>query len=67
MSKTLKRCPFCGSKVNLMNLMTPVPMFYCKNYEKCGAVVSFDNPKCNLSSSDEPKIEAWNRRVKADE
>lgn len=57
----LKKCPFCGSNVTLMTLFTGMKMFYCKNYKDCGAVVSFDNPKCNVS--DAAKINAWNRRV----
>ncbi|MBQ1790017.1 MAG: Lar family restriction alleviation protein, partial [Oscillospiraceae bacterium] len=44
----LKACPFCGSKVTLMNLRLPIKMFYCNNYRECGAVVSFNNNKCNL-------------------
>ena len=67
MANRIKNCPFCGNKADLMTLMTGIKVFYCRNYEKCGAVVSFDNPKCNLSTSDEPKIEAWNRRVADDE
>lgn len=56
----LKSCPFCGSRVQLMNLMTPLKMFYCTNYKDCGAVVSFDCRPCN--ASDKAKIDAWNRR-----
>ncbi len=33
----IKNCPFCGSKVELMNLATPIRMFYCTNYRECGA------------------------------
>ena len=42
-NEKLKPCPFCGSKVVLMNLVTPMQMFYCTNYQKCGAIVSFNN------------------------
>lgn len=58
----LKPCPFCGSRVEFMNLFTPMKMFYCTNYKDCGAVVSFDNPRCN-EGDDASKISAWNRRT----
>lgn len=58
----IKRCPFCGSEVSFMNLMTPMKMFYCTNYKECGAVVSFNNVACDLGG-DAPKIKAWNRRA----
>ena len=58
----LKPCPFCGSEVTFMNLMTPLKMFYCKNYRDCGAIVSFDNDAANRF--DGAKIKAWNRRAK---
>lgn len=58
----LKPCPFCGGRVTLMNLVTPIKMFYCTNYKDCGAVVSFDNDVCNLEAGDRHKIRAWNRR-----
>ena len=33
MEKTeLKPCPFCGSEVTYMTMITGVKMFYCKNY-----------------------------------
>ena len=60
MNEKLKRCPFCGSEVDFMNLVTPLKMFYCKNHHGCGAVVSFDTPICNRF--DKAKIDAWNRR-----
>ena len=60
MTEELKKCPFCGSEVIFMNLVTPLKMFYCKNYHGCGAVVSFDTPLCN--KFDKAKIDAWNRR-----
>ena len=56
----LGRCPFCGSKVDFMTIMTGLKMFYCKNYQNCGAIVSFDNPAANRS--DQAKIECFNRR-----
>lgn len=59
----LKACPFCGGKVELMNLTLPIKMFYCLNYKECGAVVSFDNDTCNREAGDEYKIRAWNRRA----
>lgn len=60
--ENIKPCPFCGSEVELMNLITPVKMFYCKNFDKCGAVVSFNNPICDREAGDRHKIKAWNRR-----
>lgn len=60
----LKPCPFCGGRVELMNLMTPIKMFYCLNYQTCGAIVSFDNPLANRF--DKAKVEAWNRRATDD-
>lgn len=64
MAENLKRCPFCGSEVVLMNLFSSMKMFYCKNYQNCGAVVSFDNKECNTERGDTAKIRAWNRRAK---
>ena len=60
MSEELKKCPFCGSTVDFMNLFTPLKMFYCRNHKGCGAVISFDNDKANRS--DKEKIKAFNRR-----
>lgn len=57
----IKACPFCGGRVSFMHLAFHMKMFYCLNYEKCGAVVSFDNPAANRS--DRWKIRAWNRRA----
>lgn len=59
----IKRCPFCGSEVEYMTLFTGLKMFYCKNYSKCGAVVSFDNPQCNMMANDKARVKAWNRRT----
>ena len=59
----LKPCPFCGSKVELMNLATPIRMFYCTNFKGCGAVVSFNNDICDREAGDKHKIRAWNRRA----
>lgn len=62
----IKTCPFCGAKVEYMNLFTPIKMFYCTNHRFCGAVVSFDNPDCNKVGADEARRAAWNRRTKED-
>lgn len=58
----LKPCPFCGGRVELMNLVTPIKMFYCLNYDECGAVVSFNNPRCDRERGNLEKVRAWNRR-----
>ena len=57
----LKPCPFCGSPVDFMTLMTGLKMFYCKNYKECGAIISFDNPAAN--HFDKAKVKCWNRRT----
>ena len=62
MSEELKRCPFCGSQVDLMTLFSGIKMFYCRNHARCGAIVSFDNKKCNDEKGETEKIKAWNRR-----
>ena len=62
----LKSCPFCGGRVELMNLITPISMFYCLNYTECGAVVSFNNPVCDREKGDDAKVKAWNRRAEND-
>lgn len=64
MKEHIKNCPFCGSKVDFMTIMTGLKMFYCKNYKDCGAIVSFDNPEANRF--DKAKVECWNRRTHDD-
>ena len=59
----LKACPFCGRKVELMSLFTGMKMFYCTNYQECGAVVSFNNEKCDTEKGNKHKIKCWNRRA----
>lgn len=59
----IKKCPFCGSVVDLMGLMTGLKMFYCRNHIGCGAIVSFDTSDCNLEKGDANKIRHWNRRT----
>lgn len=59
----LKPCPFCGSEVTYMTMLTGIKMFYCKNHSGCGAIVSFDNPVCNDPRADWARTGAWNRRV----
>ena len=63
MMADLKACPFCGHKFEYMTLVTGMKMFYCMNTQKCGAVVSFDNPACNMANNDNARIKAWNRRA----
>lgn len=59
----IKPCPFCGSEVYLTNLLTPMKMFYCRNREGCGAIVSFWTDACNWEKGTENKLKAWNRRA----
>lgn len=60
----LKACPFCGSVVDYMPLFSGVKMFYCRNHEGCGAVVSFDCSACNPGSRirDAANAYHWNER-----
>ena len=60
----IKPCPFCGGEVELMHMVTPIDMFYCKNYKSCGAVVSFNNPQCDREKGNIHKIIHWNKRVR---
>lgn len=61
--ESIKTCPFCGSKVDLMTLFTGLKMFYCRNHRGCGAIVSFDTDNCNREKGDANKIASWNRRT----
>ena len=63
----LKPCPFCGSEVTYMTMLTGIKMFYCRNLRGCGAIVSFDNPACNDPRADWARIGAWNRRANDDD
>ena len=66
MSKELKACPFCGSKlVNHTRGIIGAPIVYmkCGNPE-CGAIVSFDNDACHLLP--EKALTMWNRRASDD-
>lgn len=63
--RVLKSCPFCGHEVTLTHIVTPLSMFYCNNPE-CGAVVSFNNDKCDSERGNLEKIRAWNRRAADD-
>lgn len=63
MMNEIKKCPFCGSRVDFISLFTGMKMFYCSNYKECGAVVSFNNEKCDNEEGNDNKIMCWNRRV----
>lgn len=63
MDREIKTCPFCGSEVTLMHLVTPIDMFYCNNHRECGAVVSFNNDLCDREAGNRHKIRCWNRRA----
>lgn len=57
MSKTLKRCPFCGSK----------PRFSASDDDYCAFVIC-TNDRCSARiylPQDGQAIEAWNNRVEA--
>ena len=53
-SEERKPCPFCGSGVVCIRLVSGAKVFYCKNSKDCGAVVSFENQACS---------NPWNRRA----
>lgn len=59
---SIKRCPFCGSRVEVTNgiLRLPILMFKCMN-KKCGAVVSFDNGTANNDPI--TALDFWNARA----
>lgn len=62
---SIKRCPFCGSTIDVTKgiLRLPILMFKCTN-KKCGAVVSFDNETAN---NDPIKaLDFWNARAGED-
>ena len=63
MDREIKTCPFCGSEVTLMQLATPIDMFYCNNHRECGAVVSFNNDLCDREAGNRHKVRCWNRRA----
>lgn len=63
---SIKRCPFCGSEVQVSNgiLRLPILMFKCTN-EKCGAVVSFDNETANKDCI--KALDFWNARAEEED
>ena len=62
----LKPCPFCKGRIRLTHgdvVKSKLPIFKCK---LCGAVISFDNPICNIGAmhdDDSPSILAYNTRA----
>ena len=58
----LKTCPFCGRKVETLEMIGGLTGVCCTNYSECGAIVSFNNEKCD-SNSEKYTPEFWNRRV----
>lgn len=58
----LKTCHFCGSKVETLEMIGGLTGVCCTNYSECGAIVSFNNEKCD-SNSEKYTPEFWNRRV----
>lgn len=53
----IKKCPFCGSKVNCEYGVGEILFFHCTN-KKCGAMVSF-----RQYDATKTEIEKWNGRV----
>ena len=67
MKHELKPCPFCGGKIISFSngtINAPIVFLKCTNHA-CGAVVSFDNDKCNLMP--EMAVDKWNRRTADDQ
>ena len=60
---SLKPCPFCGKAVKEQPGFQGIIFFKCSNLE-CGAIISFDNFKCNISPPE--AREYFNRRENAD-
>ena len=58
MMKKLKPCPFCGSEIKERIGFGGLRFFGCR---KCGALVSFDNNRCNHNP--DSTYDYWNRRV----
>lgn len=58
--KPLNTCPFCGAKVHEAEGIAGLLFFTCTNYKDCGAIVSFDNKRCNMN----PKLarDLFNKR-----
>lgn len=61
--QSLKPCPFCGKAVKEQSGFQGIMFFKCSN-PKCGAIVSFDNDKCNIFPPE--AREYFNRRENAD-
>ena len=59
----LKPCPFCGGKVKQAEGIGGLLFFSCMNYGECGAIISFDNIKCNRF----PKTAVMKYNKRADE
>lgn len=68
MNQELKPCPFCGYPIRHTHgdaYVTKLSFFKC---DKCGAVVSFDDPIANwgaMHGDDTPAFLLWNARAKA--
>lgn len=61
MNNKLRSCPFCGDKIKEQIGFGGITFFKCQNFG-CGAVISFDNFKCNTVSVS--ARECFNRRAK---
>ena len=64
-NKPVKPCPFCGGSISITNgFIGAAFLFFKCNNKKCGAIISFDNDKCNAEPN---KAKAYfERRVKND-
>lgn len=47
----------------IIRAVAEVREYGVRKYTDCGAIVSFNNPKCDYEKGDVQKIRAWNRRA----
>lgn len=59
MDNELKPCPFCGGQARVTRGVRGIPFIFIK-CRQCGAVISFDNDRCNYNPCEAVKY--FNRR-----